>query len=186
MLILLDMDGVLADFDKGFYERWSESYSTLHPPIAKQARTTFYIREDYPQHLHEQIEAIYHRQHFYRNLPVMKGAKEAVQQLLAAGHEIRICTSPLTTNPYCASEKFGWVEEHFGSDFLKRIIIAKDKTWVRGDILIDDKPVISGSLTPTWTHIIYGHPYNRNANGTRLTWDNYETILAQFINTQGK
>lgn len=180
MLILLDMDGVLADFDSAFYQAWESRFGGVYPAIPKEKRTTFYVRDDYPEFLRDNIEEIYHSQYFYRNIPIMAGAKEAVAEMLAMGHEIRICTSPLTTNKFCASEKFEWVEEHFSSDFLARIIIAKDKTWVRGDILIDDKPVIPGSLQPVWRHIIYDHPYNQKQGGLRLTWQNYQSVLAEL------
>ena len=36
------------------------------------------------------------------------------------------------------------MEEHLGSEFTKRVILTRDKTLVRGDVLIDDKPTIGG------------------------------------------
>jgi 5'-nucleotidase len=41
---------------------------------------------------------------------------------------------------------------------------------VRGDILVDDKPVVSGSLRPEWVHVLHDRPYNRNCPGPRMSW----------------
>ena len=53
--------------------------------------------------------------------------------------------------------------------------IAKDKAWVRGDILIDDKPTIEGSLPPLWQHRLYDAPHNRHLNVPRIVWTQPET-----------
>ncbi|WP_455003872.1 5' nucleotidase, NT5C type, partial [Cardiobacterium hominis] len=68
-------------------------------------------------------------------------------------------------------EKIAWVEEHLGFDWTARVMLTKDKTLVRGDILIDDKPEISGSLSPVWQHWLYDAPYNRHINTPRrIRW----------------
>jgi hypothetical protein len=42
-------------------------------------------------------------------------------------------------------------------DNVKKIILTGDKTVVQGDILIDDKPSVTGiNPKPTWDHINYG------------------------------
>ena len=137
MLILLDQDNVLADFESGFRRHW--------------------------------------RGRFGESLPPMPGAVEAAHALLAAGHDMRICTAPVNQYRYCAGEKIAWVEQHLGAEWTRRVIIAKDKTWVRGDILIDDKPTIEGSLPPLWQHRLYDAPHNRHLNVPRIVWTQPET-----------
>lgn len=47
---------------------------------------------------------------------------------------------------------------------------------MRGDILIDDKPQITGSLQPVWTHWVYDQPYNRHLSDKRtMSWDNRQS-----------
>ena len=55
----------------------------------------------------------------------------------------------------CVLEKYQWVEAHFGYDWTKRVILTRDKTIVSGDILIDDKPEITGCAMPPWQHVLY-------------------------------
>ena len=47
---------------------------------------------------------------------------------------------------------------------------------VRGDVLIDDKPNITGSATPTWQQLLFDAPYNRHvAHLPRLSsWADWE------------
>lgn len=173
MLILIDLDGVLADFEQGFYEAWQASGHD-RKVIPLEERRSFYIRDDYPQHLRHAVEAIYTTPGFYRSLPPITGAVESINELLVLGHDVHICTSPLNAYRHCVLEKYEWVEHHLGSEFIAKMVVTKDKTLVQGDILIDDKPEIIGICTPTWRHILFDQPYNRHVKGNRITWENWQ------------
>lgn len=45
--VLVDVDGVLADFDRGFLHLWRTAHPD-RPWLAPAARRHFYLREDYP------------------------------------------------------------------------------------------------------------------------------------------
>lgn len=176
MLILLDQDGVLADFDRGFHAAWN-ALGHSHPALPPSQRSSFYVRDDYPAHLRELVEEIYTTPGFFRDLLPIDGALGAIQEILSLGHDIRICTSPLNQYRNCVQEKYEWVEQHLGLEFVSRMIVSKDKTLVHGDVLVDDKPKISGVRTPDWRHIVYDQPYNRSVGAPRMTWDNWREIL---------
>lgn len=40
--------------------------------------------------------------------------------------------------------QYAWVEKHFGPDFLEQVVLTRDKTVVSADLLIDDRPDITG------------------------------------------
>lgn len=176
MLILIDQDGVLADFERGFYDAWNVS-GNGHSALPLHERHSFYVREDYPSHLRKEVEAVYSTPGFYRDLPPIDGAIKAVNDLLSMGHDVRICTSPLNNYRYCLPEKYEWVEQHLGPDLVSRMIVTKDKTIVHGDVLVDDKPEVKGSRVPDWLHIIFDQPYNRHLQGTRISWANWRDML---------
>ena len=78
----------------------------------------------------------------------------------------------------CVLEKYHWVSEHLGPDWINNIILTRDKTIVRGDILIDDIPEPKGIEKPEWEHVLFDSPYNRHITGKRrMTWDNWRSIL---------
>jgi 5'-nucleotidase len=83
---------------------------------------------------------------------------------------------PLPMYEHCVKEKYDWVAQHLGKEWTMRINLMNDKTLIRGDLLIDDKPKITGLLTPEWQHIIYDAPYNRGVPGPRMTWDDMSVI----------
>ncbi len=174
MLILLDQDGVLANFEQGFITNWHQRFGE-EPPIAGQDHL-FYVRDRLPEHLRHHAAEIFGAEGFFEQLPPIDGALHAAQALLEAGHDVRICTAPVNEYRYCVGEKIAWVEKHLGADWAKRVILTKDKTLVRGDILIDDKSHITGCLKPMWTHRIYDAPHNRHINAPqRIVWAQAET-----------
>ena len=179
MLILLDQDDVLADFESGFRRHWRNRFGEDAPIEGKEH--LFYIRDRLPEHLQAYAAELYGTVGFFESLPPVSGAVEAARALLAAGHDVRICTAPVNQYRYCAGEKIAWVEQHLGTEWTRRVIIAKDKTWVRGDILIDDKPNIEGTLPPLWQHRLYDAPHNRHLDVPRIVWaqpDTWADLLA--------
>ena len=179
MLILLDQDNVLADFESGFRRHWRNRFGEDAPIEGKEH--LFYIRDRLPEHLQAYAAELYGTVGFFESLPPVSGAVEAARALLAAGHDVRICTAPVNQYRYCAGEQIAWVEQHLGTEWTRRVIIAKDKTWVRGDILIDDKPNIEGTLPPLWQHRLYDAPHNRHLDVPRIVWaqpDTWADLLA--------
>lgn len=177
MRILIDMDGVLADFEGEFSKRWHEQYpEKTYVPL--EERRTFYVKESYPEDLRPLVTGIFAEPSFFRQMMPIAGAVEAVKEMDKMNLEVFICTSPRSVYKNCVLEKYEWVEQHLGSDWVKRVILTKDKTLVKGNYLIDDKPVITGAETvPMWEHILYDQPYNRHVNRKRLTWLDWKNVL---------
>lgn len=177
-VILVDQDGTLADFEGSFLETFRKNHSHL-PHIPFEERSTFYIMDDYPPHLTETIQEIYFAQGFFRDLPPIPGAIEALNEMRKAGFIVKICTSPISEYKYCVEEKHAWVEKHLGRDWVRDVILTTDKTQVKGDILIDDRPIILGHFEPEWEHVIFDAPYNREVKDKRrlLNWADWRELL---------
>lgn len=108
MIVFLDMDGVLADFDGAI------------PPGSGEDPPEMFVPG------------------FFRNLKVMPGAAAAVGALMAdPRYEVYIGSKPTTKATTCATEKYEWVGEHFPK-LLRRIVLVCDKRLLRGDFLVDD------------------------------------------------
>lgn len=177
MIILIDMDNTIAEFDIGLLSLWREKYpNEYYVPLEK--RTTFHPHEDYPKHLQKQVIEICHSRGFILNLLPVPGSITAINEMLDLNYDVRFCTSHLNNYEFCILEKFQWIDKYFGSKGVDRIILTRDKTLIFGDILIDDKPIISGQIKPTWEHILYDQPYNRKAKDQRrLNWTNWREII---------
>jgi 5'-nucleotidase len=178
--VLVDMDGVMC--------KWQEMYDDLlrkhypHIPIFPFEKVTrFKTQSFYADEHREEIAEMMNMPGFYRDLEPMEGSVEALKAMKAAGINVFLCTAPYVTNKTCASEKMDWVERHLGSDWLNKTIITSDKTLVRGDVLIDDKPNIKGAMTPSWTHIVFDAPYNRGIEPRLNQWNEWHHVLAKVV-----
>ena len=177
MKILVDMDGVLADYEGGFLKLWRTQHAEK-PFIPIEQRTTFYVADQYPADLKDLVFKIFSSANFFRSLEPIDGGIKALNELKQMGQEVFICTSPLTSYRNCVLEKYEWVEAHLGKEWVDNLILSKDKTMIKGDILIDDRPNIKGCDIPSWEHILYDQPYNRTEmNKKRLDWNSWKSVL---------
>jgi 5'-nucleotidase len=179
MIFLFDMDGVIVDYERGFIEQFKKAYPNVNP-VPLEERKHFELYKDYPEEIHPLITNILQSQGFYRDLPPMVGAREALEEIVQ-NNDLFICSTPSMTNTDSAKEKYDWMREHYGQEWTKRLVLTYDKTMVHGDILVDDKPEIKGLMKPSWEQVLYTFPYNINVNKRRMTWDNWKEVLFSNI-----
>lgn len=169
MIVLVDMDGPLADFEEG-HQRFCEA-SGMPPETYGTSRKTWDILEVVEERWRAPILEGWHSPGFFAGLEPVKGAIHALHLLLSRGHDVFICTAPMINHSTCAQEKLAWVRKHVGPAFDSRVIITRDKTLVHGDVLVDDRPDIHGVKEPTWTHWLYDANYNaRVTHPHRVAW----------------
>ncbi|XP_055992707.1 5'(3')-deoxyribonucleotidase, mitochondrial [Sorex fumeus] len=160
------MDGVLADFEGGFLRKFRARFPEL-PYIALEDRRGFWLSEQYGRlrpGLSEKAMSIWQSENFFLDLDPLPGAIEAVKEMASLENtHVLICTSPIKMYKYCPYEKYAWVEKHLGTDFLEHIVLTHDKTVVSADLLIDDRPDITGAEPhPSWEHILFTACHNRH------------------------
>lgn len=110
MIVYVDMDGVLADYDRAYEEVRMSMPAT-----------------QYPQSLPG----------FFTGLHPIRDAITSFHSL-SQHHDTYILTAPSNRNPHSYTEKRLWVEEHLGFEATERLIICSNKGLLKGDILIDD------------------------------------------------
>ncbi|KAM5216693.1 5'(3')-deoxyribonucleotidase, cytosolic type isoform 3-T3 [Hipposideros larvatus] len=145
--VLVDMDGVLADFEAGLLRGFRRRFPG-EPHVPLEERRGFLAREQYRAlrpDLADKVASVYEAPGFFLDLEPIPGALEAMREMNAMQDtEVFICSSPLMKYEHCVGEKYRWVEKHLGPQFVERIILTRDKTVVLGDLLIDDKDTIRG------------------------------------------
>lgn len=126
-VLLIDMDGVVADFDDAYKKSLEKT-----PGIK------------FPQSQYK----------FFENIEPIKDSIKSIKEL-EEYYDILILTRPSVINPLSYTEKRIWIEKYFGFDMCKKLILCYDKTMVNGNHLIDDN-IQTGRYNPTWNHIHFG------------------------------
>lgn len=170
MKILLDLDSVLADWN-AHYDECLDGHGSAAAGIPRASRGEqrgWDLNEGLGPRQRAVVKEIMTRPGFYAQLKPIPGAKAAIRRLREAGHSVHIVTAPYLSNSTCASDKLAWIGKHLGHDLPALTVITNDKTLVRGDILVDDKPVITGSLEPDWQHVYFTQSWNQGLPGPRI------------------
>lgn len=181
-IILVDLDGPLADFEGEFLKQWRKQFPNEFF-IPFEQRRTFFFNDEYPEHLRKEAARVIATAGFFADLSPVPGGVDAIKEMIALNHKVVVCTSDIYTNTTGLADKRIWVQKYLGHDFAKTMIFTRDKTLVRGNYLIDDKPEITGLLAPDWTQIIFDQPFNRHITDKariKMDWSNWkETIISE-------
>ena len=184
MIILLDQDGVLGNYTALLYERWCDrhpkEFDTLHVSLDC---VPYNVTSHYTGLPQTHLKAIENEPGFFESIPPIPGAVEAAKELVSLGHQVCVCTRPSRhVTERCASEKYRWIAQNLGSDWVERMMVVRDKTYAYGHILIDDNPHITGAVEqPVWKHVLYDCPYNKDVLGPRLSWDmNWREVISKL------
>lgn len=185
MILLHDLDGVHVAWQRGFARSAREHQPNIDFEDLDEPAEWDMTAGKSP----EAIKTIHHVLElpgFYRNLDPIPGGLEVLNKLQELGHENFFVSSPYLSNPTCASDKYAWLEEYYGRSWAKRLILTNDKTLVDGDVLFDDKPIITGARTPTWRQVLFTQSYNiKYTNGRERinSWDLDEVLPILEIKT---
>jgi len=167
-IVLVDMDGPLADFDAEVLSRLRTKYPDM---TLLSTRKHFYISDDYPQHS-QLVRSISDEQGFFESLPLAADALYGWQRIIDLGYHPRICSAPMKSNPFSMTEKINWLKREFvpifGKYVVEEAIISSDKHLHDGIVLIDDRSELIGSKQATWKHIVFDAEYNHDSKQPRL------------------
>ncbi|MEH0110585.1 hypothetical protein V6N00_12815 [Tersicoccus sp. MR15.9] len=158
-VVLLDMDETLFRYGPALNRRLLEL--DPHYPIVADEDRLHYDHLAGPGGSTETLLAAMNSVGLFTDLQPEVGALAAVEEMLADGLNVFLCTSPTIGNPTCMQEKAASIAKHFGPAMVKRTIFTYDKTLVRGAVLVDDKPEITGAMSPVWTQLMFSRPFNR-------------------------
>lgn len=156
--LLCDQDGVLADFDRHYFDQCAINGFNLDCELLDR------IHRFSNNHLVNRADQKPAQQMvcepgWFADLPPQPGALEHFFEL-AEHFDVWICTKPMEANLACRDDKARWIREHLGVEWERKLILAPDKSKIRGDILLDDAPKLPWIPHAEWTPVVYSQPFN--------------------------
>jgi 5'(3')-deoxyribonucleotidase len=129
--LAIDMDGVLADVETHFIDWYERDYGVR---VNREALLGVSEAEAFPDT--DAVWKFIFTPGFFRTVPVMPGAVEAVKKLMET-FEVYVVSAAMEF-PQSLPEKYEWLKEHFPFISWKNIIFCGDKSIINTDFLIDD------------------------------------------------
>ncbi len=170
--VLLDMDGVLADFERPNNEILRVHFPCL--PVVER-RESIYFADTYREQpdVVTVIERKVRLPGFFASFPLIDDALTGMERIRTAGFIPRICSSPLENHPTVIAEKTAWLKQHFvpifGPWVIETAIFDRNKSSYDAFALIDDHPKVRGADQAKWRQMVFDQPYNRETStGFRL------------------
>lgn len=176
--IAIDMDGVIADTIANFIN-WYEKDTGVR--IGKEAFDGVLEKDGLPDNA---VRKYIYTAGFFRSIPVMEGAKEAVQELMK--HFDIYIVSAAMEFPQSLIEKYEWLKEHFPFISWKNIIFCGDKGIIGTDYMIDDHVRNLDVCKGTTLMFSAGHNVGINHHTRVDNWNDVIAFLNKEVELQGQ
>lgn len=169
-IVLLDVDGVIANFTK-FYVECAEYVGAIpyghvedgwHPThwntgealgLTRDSRAAVWNRIGHPN--------------VGLSIQPYQGAIEGVIRLMQVA-DVYFPTSPIYQSPTWEYDRWHWFKRYFNEYTADRLIFTKDKTVIFGHVFVDDKPEHIRDWKKRWGSgyaVLWPQPYNADVLG---------------------
>jgi len=128
--LVLDVDGVVADFAQATIDRFPEIF-----PEGKAGITSWELclrQVDL-----ERCQEAWVEEGFCATLPLLPGSQNALDRV-GLTHDIIWVTAPLLESRHWVRERTLWLQRYFGV-LPEHIVFAHDKSLVGGQVMVDDR-----------------------------------------------
>ena len=169
IIVLVDMDGVIAEFDEHF-DVWVRAmgygfdWSIFTSWSIEKAITGC------ENHKHQKavFAKVLNDPKFWLGIPVFPEAQEHLGKIHADPRfHVKICTNPWGTQQIYKDVKIEWMNRFFPYIPTEDIIFSGSEKWlIPGEVIIDDKPEVLERCAPDKVTIKSNRPYNRETKST--------------------
>jgi 5'(3')-deoxyribonucleotidase len=157
--ILVDVDGVLADF-VGPVITWANGLRRAgEPPFTREGITEFDLLKAWGiAHMWGELDRHVIKPGFCEAIEPYPGAREFLDRLKLVA-DVVIVTSPWKSSPTWCFERRVWLEKRLG--YTGPLVFTKEKHLIKGDMLIDDCAEHTDAFPGVG--MLLDQPWNQNA-----------------------
>ena len=187
LVVLLDVDGVIADFVTAYMDIVFEVTARRYDP-EQQIEYDIVTACELTDKEHARVRKYTHCTEFCRDdiLPY-EGAVEGVKRIAEVA-DVYFVTAPFVDHETWVHDRSLWLKRHFGAKLGRKVIFTEHKHLVRGDVFVDDKPsnvLAWHSAWPDGTPVLWNQPYNaRESVGAILrqsSWVEALNVVQRYI-----
>jgi 5'-nucleotidase len=176
--IAIDMDNVIADTVAQYIAWYERDYGVR---VERASLNGIPELDAFPGGA---IRKFLYTPGFFRTVPVIPGAQEAVQKLMEH-FEVYIASAALEF-PLSLHEKYEWLQEHFPFISWRNIIFCGDKSIIGTDYMIDDH-VKNLDVCKGKTFIFTaGHNINIDRHTRVNDWNEVVSLLMQELQKENE
>jgi len=180
LTILCDMDDVLENLVVEWVKDLDERYG-----IRRKAEdiTDWHIQQFYPDLTKEQVFSPTKDPSFWDKLSRTEGSVSVICDLLEAGCTFKVVTA---SSYETIAPKTKWLLRNFPFFKAEDVIVAHDKSFIFGDLMIDDAPH-NLETSRCQYKLLYDRPHNRkydnDSNGIiRVhSWDEIYQVVTSIM-----
>lgn len=172
MRIAIDMDEVLADPIYKFIQLYNRDHQVPMDLVIKPGTEIF---QNVPEEVNDKWFDYINQKGFFRDLPVIDGAVEAVQQLQSK-YEVYIVSAAMEFRN-SLEDKLDWLGEHFPFISWKNVVFCGEKI-VDVDIMIDDR--IKNFVGFEGRPLLFTSPHNLLVTEYERV-DNWQQVLGKLL-----
>ena len=172
MKIAIDMDEVLADPIHKFIQLYNRDHQVPLDLIIKPGTEIF---QNVPEDVNDKWFEYINEKGFFRDLPVIDGAVEAVKKLQEK-YEVYVVSAAMEFKN-SLEDKFDWLNEHFPFISWKNIIFCGEKI-VNVDVMIDDR--IKNFIDFKGRPLLFTSPHNVLITDYERV-DNWQQVLDKLM-----
>ena len=154
-ILYIDMDGVIANFEKAIHKINPDIVFGLDAPDIKEV---------------DQI--VINNPRIFTTIEPIEGSIQSINKLKDF-YEIYFLSSPMWEVPESFMDKRLWIHDKFGDWARKRLILSHQKDLNIGDYLVDDRTK-NGAGNFKGYHILFGSPIFKTWNVTE------EFLMVQY------
>lgn len=157
MTILIDMDNVLCNLQEYAVSKYNKKYGTNY---TLEDFNEYDIADTLGIDNAAKMKEIYADADIYNYLTPIKGAKNALQKFINAGHRVYVVTDAI---PCTFERKVNWIKNYFPFIDESHIVSMKHKWLFKCDVMIEDRleTLINGLH---YDRICLDYPWNRKVH----------------------